>query len=313
MARDWRRYSLRWSSLRVASAFFSRFVGLAVERPHHVDGLVGPVDQALALGVGEAQLADAQGNINDGARQSDAVAAIVLGTLLLRNCGELLQKLIGLLVRLGQVVDLSGEFLQTVLQNFVGDLFLVEGDHFLDGADALFEVFAHRQQFVDDDRRARKRLQNAQLSALNALGDFNFAFAGKQRNRSHLAQIHADGIVGFFQSTGGEVEFDVLASFVFVELFVERGGGKLRSLQHIDSLRTNGGEQIVQVFRRVHIVRDEIVDLVVGEVSLFLACIDQLFNVVVLVVKSQDGLSLSRPMEGRRNVVYSGGNVKWRG
>jgi len=143
------------------------------------------------------------------------------------------------------------------------------------------------------------------LAALDALGDFNFAFAGKQWDCSHLAQIHADGIVSFFQGAWGEIEFDVLANFIFVELFIERRGGKFRSLQHIDSLRTNRGKQIVQVLRRVHIVRYEIVYLVVSKVSLFLACIDQLFNVVVLVVKSQNGLSSSRPMEGRRNVITS--------
>ena len=94
------------------------------------------------------------------------------------------------------------------------------------------------------------------MSALDALGNFNFAFTRKQRDRSHLAQIHADGIISFFQGAWGEIEFDVLANFIFVKLFIERRGGKLGSLQHIDSLRTNGGKQIVQVFRRVHIVRD---------------------------------------------------------
>ncbi len=199
----------------------------------------------------------------------------------------------GLLVSLGQVVDLSGEFLQPVLEDFVGDLLLVEGDHFLDGADAFLEVFAHRQQFVNDDRRAGKRLQHSQLPALDALGDFNFAFARKQRNSPHLAQIHADGVVGFFESAGREVEFDILAGFsFFFELFIERGGGKLGSLQHIDSLRTNGGQQIVQVLGRMHVVRDKVVDLVIGQISLLFTCVDQLFNVVVLVVKSQDGLPL---------------------
>src|SRR4029077_1658003 len=108
------------------------------------------------------------------------------------------------------------------------------------GANALLEVFSHLQKFVNNDWRAGKSLEHAQLSALDALGDFNFAFASKQRNSSHLAQIHADGIVGFFQSAGREIEFYILAGFsFFFELFIERGGGKLWSLQHIDSLRTN--------------------------------------------------------------------------
>ncbi len=94
--------------------------------------------------------------------------------------------MVGLLVRLGQVVDFPGELLQTVLQNFIGDLFFIEGDHFLDGADPLLEVFAHRQQFVNDDRRTRQRFQNPHLPALDALGDLYFAFTGEQRDRSHF-------------------------------------------------------------------------------------------------------------------------------
>ena len=128
-------------------------------------------------------------------------------------------------------------------------------------------------------------LEHADLAAFDALGDFNFAFAREQRHGSHLAQIHADGIVGFFESSGGEVELDVFALFRFLELFVE--GRDFGAFENVDPLRTDRGQQIVKVFRTVHVVRDKIVDLVIRQVSLFLACIDQLFNVVVLVVKSQ--------------------------
>ena len=249
----------------------------------------------------KAQLADAQRHGHNGPRQRDAVAPIVLGPLLLRDRRELLDELAGLLVGLGQSVNLSGEFFQPVLQDLIGDFFLVEGDHFLDGADTLLEIFAQPQQFVDHDGRTGERLQNADLPALDPLGDFNFAFAGEQRNGPHLAQVHADGVVGFFEGAGSEVEFDVFAGFVFVELLVERGGGKLRPLEHIDALRANGGQQIVQVLRRMHIVRDKIVHLVVGEISLLFTCIDQLFNIVVLVIKSQDGFSSSRPQRKDAN------------
>ena len=38
-------------------------------------------------------------------------------------------------------------------------------------------------------------------------------------------------------------------------------------------------------------MRDKVVDLVIGQISLFLACFDQLFNVVVLVIKSLNRFS----------------------
>ena len=69
-----------------------------------------------------------------------------------------------------------------------------------------------------------------------------------KRHGAHLAQIHADGIVGLFQSAGGEVEFDVLALLGFVEFFIERGGRQLGAFQHVDALRADRGQQVVEVF-----------------------------------------------------------------
>ena len=128
------------------------------------------------------------------------------------------------------------------------------------------------------------------MTALDALGDFHFAFAREQRHGPHLAQIHAHRVVGFFQSAGGEVEFDVLgAFFCILEFFIERGGGRrLGAFQHVDSLRTNRGQQIVKVVGTVHVMRYEVVDLVIREISLLFAGVDQLFNVLVFVVKSQE-------------------------
>ena len=125
------------------------------------------------------------------------------------------------------------------------------------------------------------------MTALNAFGDFHFAFPREQRHSSHLAQIHADRIVSFFQGSGGQVEFNVLAFLGFIEFFIERRRRELGPFQHIDALRTNGGQQIVKVFGTMHVMRDQIVYLIVGEISLLFACVDQLFDIVELVVKSQ--------------------------
>ena len=207
------------------------------------------------------------------------------GLFLLRNRDVLFFEDADPFVQLGHVVDLAGELIQAVLHDIVGDFFFVEGHDFLDRANAFLEVLAHGQQLADHDGRARERLEHADLPALDALGDFDFALAGEQGHSAHLAQIHADGVVGFFESSGGEVEFDVLgAFFAFFEFLIERGRGQFGALQHVDALRTDGGQQIVQVVGTVHIVRDQVVHLVVGEISLLFACVDQLLNVVVLVV-----------------------------
>ena len=100
-------------------------------------------------------------------------------------------------------MDLGEKFLQTILDDLFRDFLFVECHQLFDRADALLEVLAQSEEFTNHNRRARERLQNAVLPPLNALGDFHFAFARKQRNRPHLAEIHADGVIGFFQSAGG--------------------------------------------------------------------------------------------------------------
>src|SRR5207248_11297313 len=147
------------------------------------------------------------------------------------------------------------------------------------------------QQFADYDWRTRKRLEHAILPTLNALGNFHFAFACEQRNSSHLAQVHADGIIGLFQSTRREVKFYVLAGFFIFS--VESGGGHFRALEYIYALRTDCGQQIFEVVGTLHILRYEVIDLVIREISLFFPRIDQLFYIVVFIVESQDGFSSS--------------------
>ena len=107
------------------------------------------------------------------------------------------------LVKLVERVDLGEKFFQALVDDLFRDFLFVEGHQLFDGADALLEVLAQGEEFTNHNRRARKRLQNAVLPTLDPLGDFHFAFAREQGNGSHLAQIHADGVIGFFQSARG--------------------------------------------------------------------------------------------------------------
>src|ERR1700722_17394522 len=140
---------------------------LAVERAHAVDHLVQPVDQPFALRVGKAQLAHSLRDANNRPGKIPTRPPVILGTLLLRSGNVFFFDEADLFVELGHRIDLAGELIETILQNLVGDLFFVEGDHFLDRAHALFEVFAHGQQFPDDDGRPRQGLEHANLSALD--------------------------------------------------------------------------------------------------------------------------------------------------
>src|SRR5262249_42466767 len=196
-------------------------------------------------------------------------------------------ELLSLLEVLVHLVDAVRSRLDARLNDLVSDFFLIENHYFFDRTNAALQILADSQHFIDNDRRTRNRLQNAKLSALDSLRNLNFTFTGKQGNGSHLAQIHADGIVGFFQSAGSKVEFYVLAGLDVFEFVLEIGAWHLRSVEDVDTLRSNRSKQIIQIIRRMDVVGNEIVDLPVGEVPLLLACVDQFLNVVEFVVKRQ--------------------------
>src|SRR5205085_3083438 len=106
------------------------------------------------------------------------------------------------------VYQLQGLF-QLRFDLFVGEFFIGELNDVLDDAGVFFKLFADGYDFTNNYRGTRQRLQHDQLTALDALCDFNFTVAGQQRNRAHLAEVHADGIIRLFERTWGEVEFDV--------------------------------------------------------------------------------------------------------
>ncbi len=130
-----------------------------------------------------------------------------------RRTDELLFKLRNLLLVLDQRVNAGDGGLDAGQHHFFSELFLVEDHHFFYVADAALEVFAEGGDFANHNGRARNGLEHAQLAALNALGDFHFAFAREQRNGAHFAQVHAHRVVGFFECPRRQIKLDVFALF----------------------------------------------------------------------------------------------------
>jgi len=89
------------------------------------------------------------------------------------------------------------------------------------------------------------------------------AFAREQGDRSHFAQIHANGIVGFFEGAGVRSSSTSLALFRPLQISYRARRKEFGAFQHIDALRADGSEQVVQIFglttscgmRFVHLVR----------------------------------------------------------
>ena len=70
------------------------------------------VDQPLALGIGESELADGDRRGDDRAGKLAAGAAMIIGLLGFRNFLKLLFEQAGFLVELGHLVDFVGEFVE---------------------------------------------------------------------------------------------------------------------------------------------------------------------------------------------------------
>ena len=169
-------------------------------------------------------------------------------------------------------------------------------------------VFADLEHFLEDQRSARNCFQDEQLAALDALGDGHFAFAREQRNGAHFAEIHANGVVGFFKRAGGEIEIAVGLRGFFLRGRLSRVGG-IRGRQrsfggrqifvHIDAVALEGREQIVDFLRGVDLGRQDIVHLIVEQVTAFLAHRDELSYLIVFFLKSQTHASPSKTQSRR--------------
>ena len=259
---------------------------LPLQRAHGIDGLVDLVEQPLLLAVGVLELADDAVDVHMLAADQPARLADFLGLRL----GVLASRRRQLLFESGQLLLVLDDHVDTAdggaharLQDLFGQLFFVEGDHFLDVADAAAQVFAQRDDLANYDRRARDGLHHAYLTALDALGDLDLTLAGEQRHRAHLAQVHAHRVVGLLEGSRRQVELDVVGLLARLRLVLVAIHARL-TRQHVDALRVDGGHQIIELVGRGDVAGQQVVDLAVRQVSLLFAGIDELIYVVFVLI-----------------------------
>ena len=118
------------------------------------------------------------------------------------------------------------------------------------------------------------------VALLDALGDLHLPLAGKQGHLTHLPKIHAHGVAGAAQDAG--LEFGLLLflllGHVLVENLVLAQGDFLLRIDHLNVHFAEHAHDIVQLVRGHHIRGKDVVHLIVGEVPLFLAQVDQLLH-----------------------------------
>jgi hypothetical protein len=102
-------------------------------------------------------------------------------------------------------------------------------------------------------------LHDHELPALDALGDGDFAFACQQRHRAHLSQVHAHGIVCFFQRAGRQIQIALALVRVFLgrHVPIARLGRYFHRarrfrrglvLVNLNSIPLKGCEEVVDLF-----------------------------------------------------------------
>src|SRR6266568_2107022 len=110
-----------------------------------------------------------------------------------------------LFIRLADLADNVQAFLELLFNFVVGQFLVAKLQNVFDDAGIFLQLISQRNDFADDDRRPRQRLQYRTVAALDTFGDHDFSGAGKQRNRSHFAEINPDGIAVFLKRAGREV------------------------------------------------------------------------------------------------------------
>ena len=190
---------------------------LALDRLDAFDGVLHLVDQASLDRLGELDLADPLRHLDAGAHGRPArLAVLPLVACVVAPLGvsaSFSNELLGVAVRLAHALDLLLHLARSFRDALVGDLFVVEDHQFANRAVAGVQCVAELDDLLGHERRARDRLDDGQLAPLDAARDFHFAFAREQRHRAHLAQVHADGVVGLVQCSGREIELEFLGPF----------------------------------------------------------------------------------------------------
>ena len=189
---------------------------LALHRLDALDGVLHLVDQPALDRLGELDAPDGLRELDARAHRGPpgaAVLPLVPGRGALGRLGELLLELLGAAARLADGVDLLLHLPAPLFDPLVGDLLVVEDDELADRALARVQLVAELDDALGDERRARDRLDDGQLAALDAPGDLDFALAREERHGAHLAQVHADRIVRLVERAGREIELQLLGAF----------------------------------------------------------------------------------------------------
>ena len=175
-------------------------------------------------------------------------------------------------------------FLGKLPREFVGGRIDQAIDHLVDADFVAFDALREREDFGDRGRACGNRLDHVLQAVLDALRDFDFAFARQQLDRAHLPHIHAHRVGGAaeFRIDGGERRLSLLD-----HVQVGDRGRRVRHQQrlgigrlvvHVDAHVVDHADDVLDLLGVEHVVGQVIVDLGIGQVAALLAEHDQVLE-----------------------------------
>ena len=139
---------------------------------------------------------------------------------------------------------------------------------------------------VEGDRAFAQAPDHRVAAGLDALGDGDLALAAEQFDRAHLAQVHADRVVGavdgFLLGRGGRARAAVVER---IDLLLGLGlfsssssSSELVVLDDVDAHLADRGHDVLDLLGRHLVLRKRLVELVIGDDAALLGAGDQLLD-----------------------------------
>jgi len=130
------------------------------------------------------------------------------------------------------------------------------------------ELFRKGDVFLPGKAEAMNDVFDLALGMLNTFGNFDLLFASEQRNLSHLLEIHPNRIVK-----------DIKAGFFFLFLrFRLFDAVHLGLIDDFDLEIAELNDDLLHLLGRGHIIRQRFVEIIIGEIALFLGKAQEFAN-----------------------------------
>ena len=163
------------------------------------------------------------------------------------------------------------KFWESLHVSLAGLDFLIENDA-VKALLAFVELVSEIEIGIGHESKLMEMAGHFHFGILDAFGDFDLLFAGKQRDLAHLLEIHPDRVIKDVEFLVG---FDVLilaVAFVAFFVFVSINLGSIDDIKLHVAQALHDGLYVIGIDK---IVWENLVDVVVGKVVLFLGELDE--------------------------------------